>query len=142
MTTIHDMRNALNNYTDERDNGTPDGVARAANTLAHSVNGYLEGLQPVTITHHDLPTTTAGGVAAQVSVVCGRVLGELIRSQWFDDGEPQIGWDVHMHIDGHRGLGLANVEADEPAMLRSLATVAGVLADELAAAARAGGGRR
>jgi hypothetical protein len=77
----------------------------------------------------DVPAT--GWVGAIVTVVTGKVTGEIIRSI-FDGGTVQD--EAHIAIDGQdRPLADVAVQTDDAQALRDLAVVAAFLADELAA---------
>lgn len=70
-----------------------------------------------------------GWAGAIVTVIAGKVSGEIIRSI-FDGGTVQD--EAHIAIDGHgRPLADVAIQTDDAATLRDLAVVAAFLADEL-----------
>ncbi|OBI18590.1 hypothetical protein A5712_21615 [Mycobacterium sp. E2327] len=76
----------------------------------------------------DVPAS--GWAGAIVTVVTGKVMGEIIRSI-FDGGT--VADEVHIAIDGHaRPLADVTVQTDDAQALRDLAAVAAFLANELA----------
>jgi hypothetical protein len=93
-----------------------------------------------TVVRHDPPNPGAvdphrGWAGAVVSVIAGRVTGELIRTI-SEDGST-IEHEAHINIDGHdTALRFADIQAGDPAALRQLSVVSAMLADELAAAAQ------
>jgi hypothetical protein len=81
----------------------------------------------------DAPAT--GWVGAIVTVVTGRVIGEVIRSIGDQPGPRTVAHEVHIAIDGHdTSVRFADIQIDDPQILRDLAAVSRFLADELASA--------
>lgn len=71
-----------------------------------------------------------GWLGATFSALAGHVTGEIVRSI-FDDRT--VVDEAQLKIDGHdAAVRFADVQTDDPQVLRDLATVAGCLADELA----------
>ncbi|ORW51338.1 hypothetical protein AWB90_05290 [Mycobacterium paraense] len=77
----------------------------------------------------DVPAT--GWAGAIVTVVTGKVMGEIIRSI-FDGGIVQD--EAHIAIDGHgRPLADVTIQTDDAQALCELSAVAAFVANELAA---------
>ena len=81
----------------------------------------------------DAPAT--GWVGSIVTVVAGRVMGEVIRSIGDRPGPRTVMHEAHIAIDGHdTGVRFADIQIGDAQTLRDLAAVAAFLADELASA--------
>jgi len=81
----------------------------------------------------DAPAT--GWVGSIVTVVAGRVMGEVIRSIGHQPGPRTVTHEAHIAIDGHdTGVRFADIQIGDAQTLRDLAAVAAFLADELASA--------
>ena len=81
----------------------------------------------------DAPAT--GWVGSIVTVVAGRVKGEMIRSIGDQPGPRTVTHAAHIAIDGHdTGDRFADIQTADAQTLRDLAAVAAFLADELASA--------
>lgn len=92
-------------------------------------NPNLTVLRGVSPDPDDVPPD--GWAGAVVTVITGKVTGEIIRSI-FDGGTVQD--EAHIAIDGHsRTLADVAIQTDDATTLRDLAAVAAFLADELAA---------
>jgi hypothetical protein len=84
--------------------------------------------QPATIIRHDHPADNG----AIVTIICGPVVGSIIRMLNVADEPPLHYYDAHIDLATHEGrTGLARIELDDPHTLRQLAYVADTLADEL-----------
>jgi hypothetical protein len=79
----------------------------------------------------DAPAT--GWVGSIVTVVAGRVMGEVIRSIGDRPGPRTVTHEAHIAIDGH-DTGFADIKIGDAQTWRDLAAVAAFLADELASA--------
>ncbi len=81
----------------------------------------------------DAPAT--GWVGLIVTVVAGRVMGEVIRSIGDQPGPRTVTHEAHIAIDGHdTGVHFADIQIGDAQTRRDLAAVAAFLADELASA--------
>jgi hypothetical protein len=81
----------------------------------------------------DAPAT--GWVGSIVTVVAGRVMGEVIRSIGDRPGPRTVTHAAHIAIDGHdTGVRFADIQIADAQTWRDLAAVAAFLADELASA--------
>jgi hypothetical protein len=81
----------------------------------------------------DAPAT--GWVGSIVTVVAGRVMGEVIRSIGDRPGPRTVTHKAHIAIDGHdTGVRFVDSHIGDAQTLRDLAAVAAFLADELASA--------
>ena len=81
----------------------------------------------------DAPAT--GWVGSIVTVVAGRVMGEVIRSIGDQPGPRTVTHKAHIAIDGHdTGVRFVDIQIGDAQTLRDLAAVAAFLADELASA--------
>jgi hypothetical protein len=81
----------------------------------------------------DAPAT--GWVGSIVTVVAGRVMGEVIRSIGDRPGPRTVTHAAHIVIDGHdTGVRFADIQIGDAQTWRDLAAVAAFLADELASA--------
>ncbi|MGB3521949.1 MAG: hypothetical protein WBA50_10780 [Mycobacterium sp.] len=88
----------------------------------------------ITTLRHNTPDPAdippEGWLGATFSAVSGLVTGEVVRSI-FDGGT--VSDEAQLKIDGHdTAVRVADVQTDDPLVLRDLAAVAGCLADELA----------
>jgi hypothetical protein len=81
----------------------------------------------------DAPAT--GWVGSIVTVVAGRVMGEVIRSIGDRPGPRTVTHEAHIAIDGHdTGVRFADIQIGDAQTRRDFAAVAAFLADELASA--------
>jgi len=81
----------------------------------------------------DAPAT--GWVGSIVTVVAGRVMGEVIRSIGDQPGPRTVTHAAHIAIGGHdTGVRFADIQITDAQTLRDLAAVAAFLADGLASA--------
>lgn len=92
----------------------------------------------ITILRNDVPrpgdiSGTGGWLGSTVTVIAGRVTGEIVRS--ICDGTLED--EAQIVIDGHEAtVRVADVQTADAQQLRDLAVVAGTLADEMTAARR------
>ncbi|MEX3648352.1 hypothetical protein [Mycolicibacterium porcinum] len=83
----------------------------------------------ITTIHHATPSSPVDWYGSIMTVIVGQVVGSIVRSIDID-GSAIDEAQIHMSTDQHDGY-VADVVATDPAVLRDLATVAGILADEL-----------
>ena len=82
-----------------------------------------------TTIHHAAPSAAVDWYGSITTVIVGQVVGSIIRSI---DTDGLFIDEAHIHVstDQHDGY-VADVVTTDPAVLRDLATVAGILAGEL-----------
>jgi hypothetical protein len=99
---------------------------RTMDVLRHEVIDVAD------IDSYDGPDADVSGAQTVVTVVCGRVSGELDRAVSRDeDGALVVVYEAR--IDGlNEGTGVAKIESDSAVELMCLATVAEFLAGEMA----------
>jgi hypothetical protein len=97
-------------------------------------NNNLSIMRSIAPDPADAPAT--GWVGSIVTVVAGRVMGEVIRSIGDQPGPRTVTHEAHIAIDGHDsgGVRFADIRIGDAQTLRDLAAVAAFLADELASA--------
>jgi hypothetical protein len=96
-------------------------------------NNNLSIMRSIAPDPADAPAT--GWVGSIVTVVAGRVMGEVIRSIGDQPGPRTVTHEAHIAIDGHdTGVRFADIQIGDAQTLRDLAAVAAFLADELASA--------
>jgi hypothetical protein len=96
-------------------------------------NNKLTILRGIAPDPADAPAT--GWVGSIITVVAGRVMGEVIRSIGGQPGPRIVTHEAYIAIDGHdTGVRFADIKIGDAQTLRDLAAVAAFLANELARA--------
>lgn len=91
----------------------------------------------VTILRHDIPqpgdVDTSDGYATTtvLSIISTPVIGEIEQTIARDGSHVSVDYTAHINLEAGNRTGAAAIEADDPAVLSSLAAVSELLAREL-----------